>query len=57
MQTPDGEWRVEVVRQRDQQWLQVVHDGVTIEYLTPASVAEILERAGVDMGELVPVEL
>ncbi len=56
MQTPDGQWRVETVRQRDQEWLQVVHEGVAIQFLSLESARAILKKAGVDWAELVPVE-
>ncbi len=56
MATPDGLWRVETVEDGGRAYMQICWRGVVIPYLTPESVREILERAGVDVGELIEVE-
>jgi len=54
MQTPDGEWRVEVVRRGRTRWYRLVHDGQMFEdWLSITTVERILEEAGVARDELV----
>jgi hypothetical protein len=53
MQTPDGAWRVEVVRRGRTRWYRIVHGDNLIDWLSIASVQRILGEAGVDMGALV----
>ncbi len=55
MQTPDAAWRVEVVQQGSRKFYQLVHDGVTIEWLSIATVERILGEEGYDIGELIEV--
>ncbi|GAA0811973.1 hypothetical protein [Spirilliplanes yamanashiensis] len=58
MQTPDGRWRVEVVRRRGQrsQWYRVLRDDeVVLDWLSITAVERILVEAGVDMAALAPV--
>jgi bifunctional non-homologous end joining protein LigD len=59
MQTPDGLWRVEVVRRRGQRtrWYRIVRgdDDAVLDWLAIAAVERILAEAGVDMATLVPV--
>lgn len=58
MQTPDGCWRVEVVRRRGQptRWYRIVRgdDDVVLDWLSIAAVERILADAGVDLATLVP---
>ena len=53
MQTPDGEWRVEVVRRGTSRWYRLVNGDNELDWLTIASVERILGEAGVDIGELI----
>lgn len=59
MQTPDGLWRVEVVRRRGQRtrWYRIVRgdDDVVLDWLSISGVERILAEAGVDLAMLVPV--
>jgi hypothetical protein len=57
MQTPDGLWRVEVVRRRGQRtsWFRIVRDDVVLDWLSISAVERILAESGVDLGTLVPV--
>lgn len=57
MQTPDGSWRVEAVRDRGGLWYRVVHGGqVHADGLAIASVERIMrDEAHVTMGALVEV--
>ncbi|GGM70084.1 hypothetical protein GCM10007977_084820 [Dactylosporangium sucinum] len=53
MQTPDGGWRVEVVRHASgSRWYRVVHGDNVIDYLTITRVAELLSQAGIDLSDL-----
>ena len=58
MQTPDGAWRVQVVKRDRTLWYRIVNDDndITLDWLTIAAVQRVLEKAGVDMAELVPAE-
>lgn len=49
---PDANWRVEVVQQCGRTFYQLIHDGVTIQWLSIASVERILGEEGYDMSEL-----
>ncbi len=59
MQTPDGLWRVEVVRRSGQRtrWYRIVRgdDDAVLDWLAIAAVERILAEAGVDIAQLVPV--
>ncbi|HEX8345927.1 MAG TPA: hypothetical protein VF657_14490 [Actinoplanes sp.] len=55
MRTPDGRWRVEIVRRGRTRWYRVVHGDSEIDWLSISAVERILAEAGVDMGTLVPV--
>lgn len=57
METPDGAWRVEIVKRGGGPSYQIRHDGVLIEYLPIAAVIRILGEAGVDMADLVEVKI
>ncbi|MEV4639241.1 hypothetical protein AB0J80_17990 [Actinoplanes sp. NPDC049548] len=56
MQTPDGEWRVEVVRRRTTRWYRIVHGEDVLDWLSIAAVERILDEAGVDRHLLVEVD-
>ena len=53
MQTPDGSWRVEVVRRGRTRWYRVVHGAEVHDWLSISSVERILDEAGVDRQGLV----
>ena len=48
LQTPDGEWRVEVVRRGRTRWYRIVHGDDVIDWLSISAVERILDEAGVD---------
>ncbi|MEU4214705.1 hypothetical protein [Actinoplanes sp. NPDC026623] len=56
MQTPDGAWRVEVVRRRRTRWYRIVHGEDVIDWLSIAAVERILDEAGVDRRLLIEVD-
>jgi len=55
MQTPDGEWRVEVYRQPRSrtEWYRLIHGENVVEGLSLATVLRLLTEAGVDLAELI----
>jgi hypothetical protein len=53
MQTPDGAWRVEVVRRGRTRWYRVVHGDDEHDWLPIAAVERILAEGGVTLGDLV----
>ena len=53
MQTPDGAWRVEVVRRGRTHWYRIVHRDNQLDWLTIAAVQRILSEAGIDLADLV----
>jgi bifunctional non-homologous end joining protein LigD len=53
MQTPDGAWRVEVVRRNRTRWYRIVHGDDVMDWLSIAAVERILEEAGVDRDLLI----
>jgi hypothetical protein len=53
MQTPDGDWRVEIVRRGRTRWYRVVHGDEILDWLSIASVERILHEAGVDRDQLI----
>jgi hypothetical protein len=55
LQTPDGQWRVEIVRRGRTRWYRIVHGDDVLDWLSIAAVERILEEAGVDMAQLVEV--
>jgi bifunctional non-homologous end joining protein LigD len=55
LQTPDGQWRVEIVRRGRTRWYRIVHGEDVIDWLSIAAVERILDEAGVDMAQLVEV--
>jgi bifunctional non-homologous end joining protein LigD len=56
MQTPDGAWRVEIVRRRGSRWYRIVHGDDVIDWLSIAAVERILDQAGVDRRLLVETD-
>ena len=55
MQTPDGAWRVEVIKRGRGRRCRIVHGDNVIDWLTPRAVDQILDEAGVDRSTLVEV--
>ena len=53
MQTPDGAWRIEVVRRRRNRWYRIVHGDQVFDWLSVTAVERILDDAGVDRHLLV----
>jgi bifunctional non-homologous end joining protein LigD len=53
IQTPDGSWRVEVVKHGRTRWYWIVHGDDVIDWLALGSVERILGEAGVDLGAMV----
>jgi hypothetical protein len=56
MQTPDGAWRVEVVRRKRTRWYRIVHGEDVIDWLSIAAVERVLAEAGVDRRLLTEVD-
>jgi hypothetical protein len=56
LQTPDGEWRVEIVRRGRAHWYRILRGEKVIDWLGIGGVERILGEAGVDMAELVEVK-
>jgi len=52
MQTPDGAWRVEIVKRGQTQWYRIIHDDSVLDWLSIAAVQRILAEAGVDIADL-----
>ena len=52
METPDGSWRVEIVKRGRTQWYRVVHEDNVLDWLSIAAVQRILGEAGIDMADL-----
>jgi hypothetical protein len=55
MQTPDGAWRVEVVKRGRTRWYRIVQDDNQLDWLSIAAVHRILGEAGVDLANLTEV--
>ena len=53
MQTPDGRWRVEVVRRGRTHWYRIVHGDDVIDWLSITAVERILDEAGEDRRLLI----
>jgi bifunctional non-homologous end joining protein LigD len=56
MHTPDGQWRVEIVRRGTSRWYRIVHGDDVIDWLSIAAVERLLDEAGVDRAGLLPAE-
>jgi hypothetical protein len=52
MQTPDGAWRVEIVRRGRTRWYRIVHGEDVLDWLSIAAVERILAENGVRREEL-----
>ena len=52
MQTPDGAWRVEVVKRGRFQWYRIVNGDNDLDWLSIATVQRILGEAGIDIADL-----
>jgi len=52
MRTPDGDWRVEVVKRGRTRWYRIIHQDNELDWLSIAAVQRILGEAGVDMADL-----
>jgi hypothetical protein len=52
-QTPDGAWRVEIVKRGQTHWYRLVHDGNVIDWLSIVAVERLLTDAGADLADLV----
>jgi hypothetical protein len=50
MQTPDGAWRIEVVRRGRTRWYRLVHGAEVIDWLSISAVERILDENGIDRG-------
>jgi hypothetical protein len=55
MQTPDGRWRVAIVRRNGNRWYRIVAGEQVLDWLSIAAVERILDEAGVDRDTLVEV--
>lgn len=55
MQTPDGAWRVEIIRRGRTRWYQIVHDDVFYGPMSIAGIERVLDQEGVDRSTLVEV--
>jgi hypothetical protein len=53
MQTPDGAWRVEIVRRGRTLWYRIVHGDEVYDWLSIAAVERILADAGVRLDSLI----
>ena len=56
MQTPDGGWRVEIVRRNRTRWYRIVHGEDVLDWLSISAVERILDEAGVDRRLLVEAD-
>jgi hypothetical protein len=56
METPDGLWRVEIVRRSGTRWYRIAHGEDVFDWLSIAAVERILDEAGVDRHTLVEVD-
>jgi hypothetical protein len=52
MQTPDGAWRVEIVKRGQTQWYRVIHDDNILDWLSIAAVRRNLAETGIDIADL-----
>jgi hypothetical protein len=55
MQTPDGAWRVEVVKRGRGRWYRIVQGDNHLDWLSIAAVHRILGEAGIDLADLTKV--
>jgi bifunctional non-homologous end joining protein LigD len=52
MQTPDGQWRIEVMRRGASRWYRILHEDNILDWLSITDVERILTDVGVDMSQL-----
>lgn len=55
LQTPDGQWRVEVVQRGSSIFYRLIHSENVVEGLAIATLLRLLAEAGVDMADMVEV--
>jgi bifunctional non-homologous end joining protein LigD len=55
LQTPDGAWRVEVVKRGRTRWYRISHGDNVVDWLAQATMERTLREAGVDLADLVEV--
>lgn len=55
LQTPDGAWRVEIIRSGHAYWYRLIHGDNIIDGLAIATVEQLLNEAGVDRSTLTEV--
>ncbi len=55
LQTPDGRWRVEIIRRGRDRFYRLVNAGNVVDGLHIASVERLLAEAGVDMADLTEI--
>ncbi|MET0415070.1 MAG: hypothetical protein ABW022_03505, partial [Actinoplanes sp.] len=55
LQTPDGRWRVEIVRRGRDRFYRLVNGSNVVDGLHIASVERLLAEAGVDLADLVEI--
>jgi hypothetical protein len=57
MRTPDGQWRVEIVRRPGRgKWYRIVHGEEIFDWLSITAVERILAEAGVELHTLVDTD-
>jgi bifunctional non-homologous end joining protein LigD len=52
MQSPDGRWRIEVMRRGTSRWYRLTHHDNVLDWLTITDVERILTDVGVDISHL-----
>jgi bifunctional non-homologous end joining protein LigD len=52
METPDGQWRVEVVSRGDAEWFRLVHGDNVVESLDLPGLEDLLAQRGVELRSL-----
>ena len=57
MRTPDGDWRVEVIKRGRTRWYRITHQDNELDWLSIAAVQRILAEAGIDMADLTEAAL
>ena len=57
MRTPDGDWRVEVIKRGRTRWYRITHQDNELDWLSIAAVQRILSEAGIDMADLTEAAL
>ena len=52
MQTPDGAWRVEIVKRGRTQWYRIIHHDDDLDWLSIAAVRRLFGEFDIDMADL-----